>query len=487
PALPVFYACRFASLLSYMLLVWLAIRLIPFGKWILLVLAVTPMALYQAATISPDAISNGIGFLFVAGCLQAGQFKEIRWKEAGYLIILIALLFLAKLNLLPLILLPFLLILPSRFTGKGIYFFLLSMTAILLLVEVGGWNMIASRHSDPLLANEANPAAQLSFILGHPIAFIQTLLKDLLTHGWIYFQGWINGYGYYYWTPPLSISLFFLLSLAFALLIDAPVEQVNQRYRILFIFLFVASYLATVVSLYVSFTPVGLDQVLGVQGRYFIPLVLPLFLALSSLLGTKKISLPSSRWIIIFLTIALSLNVLGILFSFHVPCGATFYQTGLCYRPLVRDFPSNAHLSQPISSEISLSQEIRVKCNGLAELNVLVTPSTPEDQGTTRFILQDPLKGRTIMDTSVANAQISREEWYPLHFEPDWQSAGKQYVLSITAVNPSTGGGLKFLYTTQSEFNLGNLSTNGQLMQEDIVLQYGCITGLRKIWLTGKP
>lgn len=91
------------------------------------------------------------------------------------------------------------------------------------------------------------------------------------------------------------------------------------------------------------------------------------------------------------------------------------------------------------------------------------------------------------MDTSVANAQISREEWYPLHFEPDWQSAGKQYVLSITAVNPSTGGGLKFLYTTQSEFNLGNLSTNGQLMQEDIVLQYGCITGLRKIWLTGKP
>ena len=26
-----------------------------------------------------------------------------------------------------------------------------------------------------------------------------------------------------------------------------------------------------------------------------------------------------------------------------------------------------------------------------------------------------------------------------------------------------------------------------QPLQEDIVLQYGCATGLRKIWLTGKP
>ena len=96
PALPVFYACRFASLLSYLLLVWLAIRLIPFGKWILLVLAVTPMALFQAATISPDAISNGIGFLFIAGCLKTTRFEKIGWKEFGYLTFLFFLLFLAK-------------------------------------------------------------------------------------------------------------------------------------------------------------------------------------------------------------------------------------------------------------------------------------------------------------------------------------------------------------------------------------------------------
>src|SRR3989304_5750097 len=212
PALTIFYLCRFAGLLSYLILVWLAIRLMSFGEWILLVLAASPMALFQAATISPDSISNGIGFLFVAGCLGVAGSKEIGWGEGGNLVLFFFLLFLAKLNLLPLMLLPFLLIPPSRFTKRGTYPFLLAMTVILFILEVAGWNMIASAHLDPLLANEAKLAAQLRHILGHPLVFLQTVIRDFLTNGLVYFQGWINGYGYYYWTPPQIVSLFFLLS-----------------------------------------------------------------------------------------------------------------------------------------------------------------------------------------------------------------------------------------------------------------------------------
>jgi hypothetical protein len=59
--------------------------------------------------------------------------------------------------------------------------------------------------------------------------------------------------------------------------------------------------------------------------------------------------------------------------------------------------------------------------------------------------------------------------------------------VQIPGPNTSTGQGLKFLYSPQPELDLGELSENGQAVQEDIVLQYGCITGLRKIWLTGRP
>jgi uncharacterized membrane protein len=487
PALPVFYMCRLAGLLSYLVLVWLAIRWIPFGEWILLVLAASPMALFQATTISTDAISNGIGFLFIAGCLRVAGFKEIGWRECGNLVLLIFLLFLAKLNLLPLILLPLLLIPPSRFTKRGTYPFLLAMTVILLILEVAGWNMIASAHLDPLLANEANLTAQLRHILSHPLVFLQTTVRDFLTNGPVYFRGWINGYGYYYWTPPQIVSLFFLLGLGCAMLIASRPDQVGRKFGIVSILVFVTGYLATIVSLYASFTPVGSDQIFGVQGRYFIPLVLPIFLMFSSLSWTKKIVMPSPKWITGLLTLALSLNILGILFSFYIPCGTTFFQTGLCYQPPYKDFTSETHLSQPISNENSLTQEIHPTCNGLTELRVLLFPSMQGDKGATRFILQDALSDQTLADGSLPNDQIPEETWYRLSFHPDWHSAGKQYVLEILGADTPAGQGLKLLYTSQPEFDLGTLYENGAPVQEDVVLQYGCITGLRKIWLTGKP
>jgi len=487
PALPVFYACRLAGLISYLILAWLAIRLLPFGKWILLVLAASPMASFQAATISADTISNGMGFLFIAGCLRAAGFEEIGWKEFGNLVILIFLLFLAKINLVPLIVLPFLLITSSRFTRKGSYLLLLAVTVVLFIVEVAGWNIIASRHVDSILANDANPAAQLRYMWDHPFTFLQTVVRDLVVNGPVYFQGWINGYGYYYWTPPQIVSLFFLLSLGAAMLSNSIPGRVNKRFAIVSIVIFVAGYLATILSLYVSFTPVGADRVQGVQGRYFIPLVAPLFLAFSNIAGTRNTGTLSPKWVTGFLAIALSFNLWGIILSFYVPCGTTYYQTGFCYQPLFKDFTPESHISQPLSKEVSLAQEIQVACNGLAELRILLFPSVSRNDGVTRFILEDPLNDQGLLDISLANDLISTETWHRLSFDPDWRSAGRRYVLRISGANAPAGQGLRFLYTPQPEFDLGNLYENGQLTQDNIVLQYGCVTGLRKIWLTGKP
>ena len=482
-ALAAFTLSRLAGLLSYLILMWLALRLMPFGKWIVLVLAVSPMALFQAATLTPDSISNGIGFLFIAGCLHLTKLPKIDWREMESLVVLIFLLFLAKLNLIPLILLPFLLITPSRFSSKRLYAFLLTITVVLFLLEVAGWNWIASRNFDSLLLEEANPGAQLLYILGHPFAFLQTVFKDFWVNGGAYFQGWINGYGYYYWTPPLTVSIFFLLSLIAAIFMDSTSEQIDKKWRVVFVLVFLAGYVATIASLYISYTPVGTDHVFGVQGRYFIPLALPLILIPAGISWKLKVFIPR-HWTVIFLAIALSLNLLGLFLSFHVPCGSTFYQTGLCYHPLFKDFPNEVRASAPISSELSLTQEMRVACNGFAEMRVLVMPSATSNQGMTRFILEDISGTQILLDTSVSHDQIRTEDWLSLRFEPDWSSAGKQYALKISG---TTDQGLQFLYTPQSEFDLGNSYEDGQLLEEDIVLQYGCVTGWRKIWITDTP
>jgi uncharacterized membrane protein len=486
PALPAFYAGRLASLLSYLILIWLALRGMPFGKWILAVLALTPMALFQAATITPDAISNGIGFLFIAGVLKLSQVQEIGWRESGRFVLLIFLLFLAKVNLTALILLPFLLIPPTRFPQKRIYVSLLGTTAILFLVEVAGWNLIATKFSDALLANNADAGAQLRYLLDHPLIFPAILLKDPFINGWAYLQGWINGYGYFFWTPPQIVSVLFLLSLAAVLLIDSTREQLTRKDRIVFLLVFLAGYLATAVPLYLTFTTVGLNELLGVQGRYFVPLALLPVLVLGSILVPKQFVI-SSRWVIGFLTVTLAMNIGGIILAFYVPCGTTFYQSGLCYQPLYKDLSNEARLSPPITEEVSITQSIEVACNGFGEVRVLLAPSASGDQGKTRFILQDEASDQILLDTAIVNSQVSADDWVPLRFKPDWQSAGKTYLLKLLGPNAPNGQGLKLLYTPQSEFDLGDLYENEQLQKEDLVLQYGCVTGLRKIWLTGKP
>jgi hypothetical protein len=481
PVLMVLYACRLAGLLSYLLLIWVAIRLIPFGKWLLMILALSPMALFQSATITPDTISNGIGFLFVAGTLRTAHEKGIDWKDVAVLIVLIYLLFLAKLNLIPLVLLPFVLIPPARFIQRRAYVFLPAITLVLFLVEVVGWNLVAAARSNPLLANEADPSAQLSFVMSYPLSFLIVVIRDLMSNGWMYFQTWINGYGYYYWTPPLVVSLLFLFALGAALVFDSSRAQLDRKHRIALVPVFGAAYLATIASLYLTFTPVGSDEVLGVQGRYFVPLALLVLLALPVISWARSPGIASPGWIGGFLALALSLNVVGIFLSFHVRCGSTFYQPELCYQPLSRDF-SETRLSPFVAGDTSLAQEIQVACNGFAEVRVLLSPSSGE-QGSTRFILRDPHTGQTIIDRSIANTEISGEAWYPLRFDPDWHSGGQRYLLEILAMDTSIRQGPQVLYTTQSEFDLGVLIDNGKPLEEDIVLQYGCATGLRRLWL----
>lgn len=485
-ALSVFYLSRLAGLLSYLFLIWLAFRLIPFGKWLFLILAVSPMTLFQAATISADTISNGIGFLFIAGSLEAAESKEPDWRKVGKLILLVLLLFLTKLNLIVLILLPFLLISPSQYVQRRVYFFFIAMSVILFIIEVAGWNGIATTNLGSVLANEANIPAQLQHIVRYPLVFLQTVVKDFITNGPSYLQGWINGYGYYYWTPPPIVSLLFLLSLGSVLLAPSTSDEVDKKFNVLFITVFILSYLSTIVLLYTSFTPVGSDEILGVQGRYFIPAATLLLLALSSVPILKKTGiLSSARWAAYLIVATLSINLLGILLAFYVPCGTTFYNTGLCYQPLYKDFTVEAHPSPLLSNEITLEQEIQVTCDGLTELRVLLFPSISQNGATTRFILQDSLQDQNLMDTLIQNDQITSEDWYPLRFNPDWNSNGKQYVLKILSTNIAEGRGLQLFYSPQSELRVGTLYENGQLMQESIVLQYGCATGLRKLWLTG--
>jgi len=482
PALPVYYACRVIGLLSYILLAWLAVRLIPFGKWIFAILAASPVMILQASTISADTISNGIAFLFIGGSLAIAYRKDLHWKEWSYLAILVFVLFWGKINIVPLVLLPFLIIRPSQFKIRHGYILLLTLTLALFAVEVAGWNVLAySRlHTPP---DGTDPTGQVKFILAHPLEFISILGRDIMMKGFKYLQNWIAVYGFNYWPVPSWTYYLYGMSLVSALLVDA--EEIEKRTRLALLTVFVISYLSTITLLYLTFNPVGYATIEGVQGRYFATVMPLLCLALAGLLFQKPIRIPSLLPVI-FGGLSLSLYIMGMYLSYHVPCGSQYYQTGLCYQPNYKNWAPDELYSAPISNQLTLSQEIVPECNGVSELRVWVDASGADPNGITEFSLKDVHLGQTVTSISVANSELPHGDWYTLNFQPDWESNGKFYLLTILG-NTQNGLGPRVAYSLKPEYPAGKLFENDRPLEKDLIFQTGCLMGLEKLLQPRSP
>jgi uncharacterized membrane protein len=511
PALTVYYACRLVGLLSYLLLGWLAVRLIPYGKWLLAILIVSPMALFQASTISADTISNGIGFLFLGASLAIALRKEITWRAWAALLGLMALLFVAKVNLVFLALLPFLLIAPSRFKMKFGYALLAAAALALLLVEVGGWNLVAYSKFTRALQG-ASPSQQLLFIASNPLLFIKIIAGDVWTDTLAYMQGWVGVYGYNYWPVPGLVYLVYPLAVICSLFQPETVRAPDKRTRIILASLFVLGYLLTITSLYVAFTPVGSLFVAGVQGRYFTVIMPLLFLALCGAsapavilpphfgalpkwgglgwggtrdLGGRPVSsvyIPGSLPIILASS-SLLLYMAGLLLSYHVSCGSEYYRLGLCYQPAYKNWAPESVSSPPISRNLTLTQEIVPACDGMTEMRVWVNSNGSDPSATTHLLLRAPTEQKDVARQAFKNADIAEGGWLTVTFSPEWQSRDQLYLLTLGG---SAADGIRVGYSDKPEYPRGKLTENNAAIGHDLLFQYGCVAGLQTLWKGGQ-
>lgn len=482
PALTVFYACRLIGLLSYMMLAWFAIRIIPFGKWVLAILATSPVAILQASTISADSISNGLALLFIAGSLAITTQKEIRWKEWFTLALLFLILFWGKLNIVPLAILPFLLIRPSQFKMRFGYLYLVAVAIGLCVVEVLGWNILAYSRFHAALEG-ADPLGQIKFMLGNPLHFLGILASTIWVKSFGYFRNWIAIYGYAYWPVPTGTYYLYMAGLLAALFVKESDQQaIGKNIRIGLMIVFVITYLATIVSLYVTFDPVGQREITGVQGRYFMTVMPLLFLALACLPILKRMR--ASAFLPGLLGVAsLIIYMAGMYLSYHVLCGSQFYTLGLCYQPNYKNWAPDNLYSAPVSKQLTLSQEIVPECNGMTELRVWINAKDAEPKGTTQFILLDVTQKRETVNVNIPNSELPNGGWYSVNFKPEWASNGIHYLLTLRSENT----GPRVAYSLRQEYPAGKLYENGQPIEKDVIFQTGCLAGLEKIRLTGSP
>ena len=280
-----FYIGRIFNLFFGATLIIIAVRITPIGKNIMMSVALLPMTLHLLGSYSYDAGTIGIAFLLIALLLRAiYKSEKITSREMTLMVIFSILLAPCKLVY---IFISFLcLLIPkSRFKDKKQAFlykciFFISTVSSLIIFRMPALRELTSSSSQlDVRGLETGTFYSISDVLLHPGKTIMMYLRTFHALGDFYLYSMVGGsLGWfqdnlrapYYLDGTLLLCLFIAAQRSN----DDPYVP-SKKSRMVFGLITVASVLAIMLSMLIGWTFNTEIVIMGVQGRYFLP-VLPL-------------------------------------------------------------------------------------------------------------------------------------------------------------------------------------------------------------------
>ena len=271
------YSARLFNMIVSIILLYFAVKLIPYGKKILLVLACIPISVEGFVSMSSDALTIAATFLFIAYVLKLFAEKEVKInsKDKMILFILSIVIALCKIVYLPIV--GLLLILPKeKFKSKKEQFLTIGIIMGIAVIANLAWLAISSTYLVTFRGGSSKE--QLIKLLLNPIQYLQILFNTINIYGTQYIYGMFGGepgwneYLKLYVIVPMTFGMLYL----FLSCTDDEIKNKFNKYQTIVIVLIVLAVVALIfTSLYIQWTSVSSDVIKGVQGRYFIP-ILPL-------------------------------------------------------------------------------------------------------------------------------------------------------------------------------------------------------------------
>ncbi len=274
-ALADFYLARIANLILVVILIFFAIKIIPFGKTILLIIALFPLTIQQASSLSYDAPQIGFAFLFFAYILRLTVEKEKQIRKKDIVILFALSLFGLNIKLGYFVLSLLVLLIPKeKFKSvKNYFIFILTF----LISNVALFFLDRRLYLELKAPDWTNPAEQLKFVMSSPFHFLNVLFETLYQSNLVtYVTGVIYRPG---WGASTSHILLICIFVGIILFVKNEEESVplTKRQRWIIMTVFILNFILIYLALYLGWTTVGASKISGVQGRYLIPL-LPLFI-----------------------------------------------------------------------------------------------------------------------------------------------------------------------------------------------------------------
>lgn len=269
------YLMRIFNLICWIVLIYFSIKIIPKYKTAILLISLFPITIQEAASISLDSLTIGLSIFFVAYVLYLMYTKETRLskKELCLLYALAIIISYCKIVYVPLVLL-FLAIPEKRFGSikkKRIH-----LLFVYLLVFIASFSWL--KFSSGLIVEfnpGVNPGEQTAGMIAAPIKYLVTIARTIGAHGEMWLPN-VVGTSLGAFTFGLS-GIVTLTSFAMMVLVFSQRnESLKMRPFDKLVFIGVPSSILLLIltSVYVQWTAVGATVIEGVQGRYFLPLLL---------------------------------------------------------------------------------------------------------------------------------------------------------------------------------------------------------------------
>lgn len=285
--LPYFIGFCLARLLTFicvLVLGYFSIKLLPIGKMLLCVYFLNPMFIHQAISISLDAMLNSYCIFLISYILYLSHKKDAitKWNKM-LLIILMLFISVLKYVYIPLFLLALVLLFKKNMkkSDKILISGLILFSGIISVLIYYLHSLVPLEIiSDYALTNDISVTGQIKYLISNPLAVISVLKNTFTNMGLYYFE---SAFGVYLGWLDLIINRIYIYMYIILLFISPFLIKENENYtrleKILLLVCFIIIVLLIIFGLYLTWSNVGATVAAGVQGRYFIPIMI-LFLLL---------------------------------------------------------------------------------------------------------------------------------------------------------------------------------------------------------------
>lgn len=269
---------RIFNLIFYVISMTYVIKIAPYYKNTMFLLALMPMSIYLGASISYDALIIPSVFLLFAYTLKLRESEKIVLKDIIIICCIMFVLFSVKQAYTPFALV--LLSIPKKnFGDRKRYYKIIGITLVVCITTV----LFSQINKSELFSLQSgsnvneNVVLQSEYLKNNFGIMIPLILNTFSVYKTFYITGFIGTLGQLDTNLPIPLVVTFGLILIFVMFIDSfKASQITINFKLLgLVATFVFVYFSFRI-MYINWTPVigsvcG-DTVSGIQGRYFIPI-----------------------------------------------------------------------------------------------------------------------------------------------------------------------------------------------------------------------